>query len=78
MGAKIDHSVNGLTPLMFAAYRDSLRIVQLLLSYQANPHIKTHDQLDCLDYSILYGNYSVAKFLIDHEGMRPNFSIAEY
>ena len=55
---------NGLTPLMYAAYRDSLRIIQLLLEYKADLKLKTSEGLDTLDYAILYGNYSVAKFLI--------------
>ena len=41
MGADPNNQVNGLTPLMYATKRDSIRIVQLLLSYQADHKIKT-------------------------------------
>jgi hypothetical protein len=34
--------------------------------------------LDALDYAILYGNYSIAKFFIEHQGMKPRRTVKDY
>lgn len=78
MGADPNSIANGLTPLMYASIRDSLRIIQLLISYQANIHTDTPEGLNMLDYAILYGNFSIAKFLIDHQSMKPRYNADEY
>ena len=70
MGADPNGSAGTLTPLMYASYRDSLRIVQILLDYKADLTLITSEGLDALDYAMLYGNFSIAKFFIDHNGLK--------
>lgn len=50
----------GETPLMAAAKRDKLALVQYLLEKESNPDIISPTGLTALDYAILQGNYECA------------------
>ena len=50
----------GETPLMAAAKRDKIEVVQFLLDNDANTDVISTTGLTALDYAILQGNYECA------------------
>lgn len=67
MGADPDRVANDLTPLMIAAQRNNIQIVELLVEYKAGTRETNSRRLTALDYAILNGNYAIALFFVkDH------------
>lgn len=63
---------------MIASIRGNLQIVELLIEYKADPSLETAEKLNPLDFAILYGNYSVAKYFIQNQKMEVRNTAKDY
>jgi ankyrin repeat protein len=70
MGADPNLFSNNESPLMIAAQRNNIQIVELLVEYRASTRDCNANKLNALDIAILYGNYTIALYLVkDHKMM---------
>lgn len=70
---------NNNTPLILACKFNYINIVKILLE-QENINIKqeNNDNLNCLDMSIIRGNYEISIYLIENTILQPLKSLEEY
>ena len=69
-GADINiKSSNGRTPLMWAAYRDHIHLVDLLLDSQADTSLTDDDGLNAFEIAVICVNYETARLLYKKAGM---------
>lgn len=73
LGANVNNGGSaGVTPLMWAAKRDSAYLVSNFIGYHADIHLVSKEGIyiiyrgfTALDYAILHGNYRPALFIFD-------------
>jgi len=70
-------SFDGRTPLHWAAFRNNLQILELLVSNDADITLEDKDGLNALDLAITRINYRAAYFLVTETDLKPK-SIQEY
>ena len=59
-------SQNGRTPIIWASFRDNVRMAELLLTYNPDLTLEDEDSCNALDIAITRINYRAAKFFYDH------------
>lgn len=69
MGADPNLPSSNHTPLMLAAQRNNIQIVELLVEYRASTRACNNEKLNALDIAILYGNYTIALYLVKEHKM---------
>ena len=70
---------NNNTPLILACKFNYINIVKILLEQEnINLKEKNNDNLNCLDMSIIRGNYEISIYLIENTILQPLKSLEEY
>lgn len=80
-GADINSKAsNGRTPLMWAAFRGNVILVELLITKGAELNAEDNEGLNCFDLAVIRLQYETAFYLYKHHGMRrsPEERIALY
>ena len=60
---------SGRTPLMWAAFRDNVILLELLITKGADKSIEDNEGLNCFDLAVVRMNYEAAHYLYKHHGM---------
>lgn len=53
------------TALHIASYRDNLNLIKFLINKGLDPLTENSYKLNTLDYSVIYGNYLLSRYLIE-------------
>ena len=58
-GAEVNFMAGRFTPLMLAAAKDNVELVELLFYFKADYQVQNYLGLTAIDYAIVYGSYRV-------------------
>ncbi len=65
--ANPNHAFHNMTPMIWAAHHGNVRMVKLLLQFNADPNVINANGLSPLHKAIDCGHYEVAELLLDHK-----------
>jgi ankyrin repeat protein len=69
-GANINsRASNGRTPLMWAAFRGNIILLELLLTKGAERDAEDNEGLNCFDIAVIRMQYEAAHYLYKYHGM---------
>ena len=60
----------GRTPLMWAAFRNNVILLELLITKGADMSLEDDEGLNCFDIAVIRMQYEAAYYLYKHQGMR--------
>ena len=72
------HDINlkdaeGMTPLLYACKSNSFQIVEMLITYGANPHVVNDDNFNAISFIAQHGNRKLIKLISKHN-VDPNIT----
>ena len=77
-GANLDlPAESGVTGLMWAAARNNIESLKILIQYKVNPELKGPHDMKAVDFAVLFGSYKTALYLYSN-GSNPTKTCEEF